>query len=203
MSTKGRLGTALWIIGVSVLLIRLLYKFNEVVSSPDGLEILGIVLLIIGVVASAWLAWVFHKARTFRMLLQQRHPEALVIDTFWTRETGRFLKKGPLSSQAKGTGFILDRVVDARGLQLVRQRRRATYFGLVPWEKVVSVRMETLGNPLFRRPLLVIEIDSWNTPYVAVLRLVPSGRQNRESGMALGEMILAKRHRVSFLEGNA
>lgn len=63
--------------------------------------------------------------------------------------------------------------------------------------------METLGNPLFRRPLLVIEIDSWNTPYVAVLRLVPSGRQNRESGMALGETILAKRPRISFLEGNA
>ena len=119
------------------------------------------------------------------------------VDTFWTgKELGRFLKKGPLTSKTKGTGFILDLVADARGLQLVRQRRQPVYFGLVPWEQVISVRMETLRKPLSRRPLLVIEIDSWGTPYVAVIRMVPSGRQNKETGMALADMILAKKPRI-------
>lgn len=55
------------------------------------------------------------------------------------------------------------------------------------------MRMETLRRPLSRHPLLVIEIESWNTPYVAVIRLVPSGRQNRETGATLADRILEKR----------
>lgn len=108
-----------------------------------------------------------------------------------------------MTSKTKGRGFILDLVADARGLQLVRQRRRPVYFGFVPWGQVVSVRMETLRRPLSRRALLVIEIESWDTPYVAVIRLVPSGRQNGETGMALADMILAKRPRMPFLEDRA
>lgn len=177
MGTKRRLGTALGVIGVAALLVRFLVKFNEAMSYPDGLKVLGVALLIMAVAIPPWLAWLFHKARTFKKRLQLDHPGALVVDTFWTgQELGRFLKKGPLTSKAKGRGFILDLVADARGLQLVRQRRRPVYFGLVPWEKVVSVRMETLRRPLSRRALLVLELDSWETPYVAVIRLVPSGR---------------------------
>lgn len=204
MSTKRRLGTALGVVGVAILLVRLVVKVNEAISYPDGLKVLGVALLIVAVVISPWLAWLFHKARTFKTRLQLDHPGALVVDTFWTgQELGRFLKKGPLISKAKGRGFILDLVADARGLQLVRQRRRPVFFGIVPWEQVVSVRMETLRRPLSRRALLVIEIQSWGTPYVAVIRLVPSGRQNRETGMALADMILAKRPRIPFLEDRA
>lgn len=204
MGTKRRLGTALGVIGVAALLVRFLVKFNEAMSYPDGLKVLGVALLIMAVAIPPWLAWLFHKARTFKKRLQLDHPGALVVDTFWTgQELGRFLKKGPLTSKAKGRGFILDLVADARGLQLVRQRRRPVYFGLVPWEKVVSVRMETLRRPLSRRALLVLELDSWETPYVAVIRLVPSGRQNRETGMALADMILAKQRRIPFLEDRA
>jgi hypothetical protein len=204
MGTKRRLGTALGAIGVAVLLVRLLVKFHEAMSYPDGLKVLGVALLIMAVVIPPWLAWLFHKARTFKRRLQLDHPGALVVDTFWTgRELGRFLKKGPLTSKAKGTGFVLDLVADDRGLQLVRQRRRPVYFGLVPWEQVVSVRMETLRRPLSRRPLVVIEVESWGTPYVAVIRLVPSGRQNTETGLALADMILAKRPRIPFLEDRA
>ena len=204
MGTKRRLGTALGAIGVAVLLVRLLVKFHEAMSYPDGLKVLGVALLILAVVIPPWLAWLFHKARTFKRRLQLDHPGALVVDTFWTgRELGRFLKKGPLTSKTKGTGFVLDLVADDRGLQLVRQRRRPVYFGLVPWEQVVSVRMETLRRPLSRRPLVVIEVESWGTPYVAVIRLVPSGRQNTETGLALADMILAKRPRIPFLEDRA
>lgn len=204
MGTKRRLGTALGVIGVAALLVRFLVKFNEAMSYPDGLKVLGVALLIMAVAIPPWLAWLFHKARTFKKRLQLDHPGALVVDTFWTgQELGRFLKKGPLTSKAKGRGFILDLVADARGLQLVRQRRRPVYFGLVPWEKVVSVRMETLRRRLSRRALLVLELDSWETPYVAVIRLVPSGRQNRETGMALADMILAKQRRIPFLEDRA
>ncbi|WP_459385434.1 hypothetical protein [Arthrobacter humicola] len=204
MGTKRRLGTALGAIGVAVLLVRLLVKFHEAMSYPDGLKVLGVALLIMAVVIPPWLAWLFHKARTFKRRLQLDHPGALVVDTFWTgRELGRFLKKGPLTSKTKGTGFVLDLVADDRGLQLVRQRRRPAYFGLVPWEQVVSVRMETLRRPLSRRPLVVIEVESWGTPYVAVIRLVPSGRQNTETGLALADMILAKRPRIPFLEDRA
>lgn len=204
MSMKRRLGTALGVVGVAILLVRLLVKVNEAISYPDGLKVLGVALLIVAVVIPPWLAWLFHKARTFKTRLQLDHPGALVVDTFWTgQELGRFLKKGPLISKAKGRGFILDLVADARGLQLVRQRRRPVHFGIVPWEQVVSVRMETLRRPLSRRALLVIEIQSWGTPYVAVIRLVPSGRQNRETGMALADMILAKRPRIPFLEDRA
>ena len=145
MSMKRRLGTALGVVGVAILLVRLLVKVNEAISYPDGLKVLGVALLIVAVVIPPWLAWLFHKARTFKTRLQLDHPGALVVDTFWTgRELGRFLKKGPLTSKTKGTGFVLDLVADDRGLQLVRQRRRPVYFGLVPWEQVVSVRMETL-----------------------------------------------------------
>ena len=204
MGTKRRLGTALGAIGVAVLLVRLLVKFHEAMSYPDGLKVLGVALLIMAVVIPPWLAWLFHKARTFKRRLQLDHPGAIVVDTFWTgRELGRFLKKGPLTSKTKGTGFVLDLVADDRGLQLVRQRRRPVYFGLVPWEQVVSVRMETLRRPLSRRPLVVIEVESWGTPYVAVIRLVPSGRQNTETGLALADMILAKRPRIPFLEDRA
>ena len=204
MSTKRRLGTAIGATGVAVLLVRLVVKVNDAVRYPDGLKVLAVVLLMLAVVVAAWLAWLFRKARTFKRQLQLAHPGALVVDTFWTgRELGRFLKKSPLRSKAKGTGYILDLVADARGLQLVRQRRRPVYFGLVPWEQVVSVRMETLRRPLERRAMVVIEIESWDTPYVTVIRLVPSGRQNRETGMALAEMILAKRPRVPFLENRA
>lgn len=204
MGTKRRLGTALGAIGVAVLLVRLLVKFHEAMSYPDGLKVLGVALLILAVVIPPWLAWLFHKARTFKRRLQLDHPGALVVDTFWTgQELGRFLKKGPLTSKTKGTGFVLDLVADDRGLQLVRQRRRPVYFGLVPWEQVVSVRMETLRRPLSRRPLVVIEVESWGTPYVAVIRLVPSGRQNTETGLALADMILAKRPRIPFLEDRA
>jgi hypothetical protein len=63
--------------------------------------------------------------------------------------------------------------------------------------------METLRRPLSRRPLVVIEVESWGTPYVAVIRLVPSGRQNTETGLALADMILAKRPRIPFLEDRA
>jgi hypothetical protein len=204
MGTKRRLGTALGAIGVAVLLVRLLVKFHEAMSYPDGLKVLGVALLIMAVVIPPWLAWLFHKARTFKRRLQLDHPGALVVDTFWTgRELGRFLKKGPLTSKTKGTGFVLDLVADDRGLQLVRQRRRPVYFGLVPWEQVVAVRMETLRRPLSRRPLVVIEVESWGTPYVAVIRLVPSGRQNTETGLALADMILAKRPRIPFLEDRA
>lgn len=204
MGTKRRLGTALGAIGVAVLLVRLLVKFHEAMSYPDGLKVLGVALLIMAVVIPPWLAWLFHKARTFKRRLQLDHPGALVVDTFWTgRELGRFLKKGPLTSKTKGTGFVLDLVADDRGLQLVRQRRRPVYFGLVPWEQVVSVRMETLRRPLSLRPLVVIEVESWGTPYVAVIRLVPSGRQNTETGLALADMILAKRPRIPFLEDRA
>ena len=204
MGTKRRLGTALGAIGVAVLLVRLLVKFHEAMSYPDGLKVLGVALLIMAVVIPPWLAWLFHKARTFKRRLQLDHPGALVVDTFWTgRELGRFLKKGPLTSKTKGTGFVLDLVADDRGLQLVRQRRRPVYFGLVPWEQVVSVRMETLRRPLSRRPLVVIEVESWGTPYVAVIRLVPSGRQNTETGLALADMILAKRPSIPFLEDRA
>lgn len=204
MGTKRRLGTALGAIGVAVLLVRLLVKFHEAMSYPDGLKVLGVALLIMAVVIPPWLAWLFHKARTFKRRLQLDHPGALVVDTFWTgQELGRFLKKGPLTSKTKGTGFVLDLVADDRGLQLVRQRRRPVYFGLVPWEQVVSVRMETLRRPLSRRPLVVIEVESWGTPYVAVIRLVPSGRQNTETGLALADMILAKRPRIPFLEDRA
>jgi hypothetical protein len=201
MSTKRRLGTALGVIGVAALLVKLFVKVNEALSYPDGLKVFGVALLIMAVVIPPWLAWLFHNARTFKARLQLDHPGALVVDTFWTgQELGRFLKKGPLTSKTKGRGFILDLVADARGLQLVRQRRRPVYFGVVPWEQVVSVRRETLRRPLGRRALLVIEIESWGTPYVAVIRLVPSGRQNRETGMALADLILAKRPRVPFLE---
>lgn len=204
MNTKRRLGTALGIIGVAALLVKFLVKFNEAISYPDGLKVFGVALLIMAAAIPPWLAWLFHKARTFKTRLQLDHPRALVVDTFWTgQELGRFLKKGPLTSKAKGRGFILDLVADARGLQLVRQRRRPVYFGFVPWEQVVSVRMETLRRPLSRRPLLVIEIESWGTPYVAVIRLVPSGRQNRETGMALADRILAQRPRIPFLEDRA
>jgi len=204
MGTKRRLGTALGAIGVAVLLVRLLVKFHEAMSYPDGLKVLGVALLIMAVVIPPWLAWLFHKARTFKRRLQLDHPGALVVDTFWTgQELGRFLKKGPLTSKTKGIGFVLDLVADDRGLQLVRQRRRPVYFGLVPWEQVVSVRMETLRRPLSRRPLVVIEVESWGTPYVAVIRLVPSGRQNTETGLALADMILAKRPRIPFLEDRA
>jgi len=204
MGTKRRLGTALGAIGVAVLLVRLLVKFHEAMSYPDGLKVLGVALLILAVVIPPWLAWLFHKARTFKRRLQLDHPGALVVDTFWTgQELGRFLKKGPLTSKTKGTGFVLDLVADDRGLQLVRQRRRPVYFGLVPWEQVVAVRMETLRRPLSRRPLVVIEVESWGTPYVAVIRLVPSGRQNTETGLALADMILAKRPRIPFLEDRA
>ena len=204
MGTKRRLGTALGAIGVAVLLVRLLVKFHEAMSYPDGLKVLGVALLIMAVVIPPWLAWLFHKARTFKRRLQLDHPGALVVDTFWTgQELGRFLKKGPLTSKTKGTGFVLDLVADDRGLQLVRQRRRPVYFGLVPWEQVVAVRMETLRRPLSRRPLVVIEVESWGTPYVAVIRLVPSGRQNTETGLALADMILAKRPRIPFLEDRA
>jgi len=204
MGTKRRLGTALGAIGVAVLLVRLLVKFHEAMSYPDGLKVLGVALLIMAVVIPPWLAWLFHEARTFKRRLQLDHPGALVVDTFWTgRELGRFLKKGPLTSKTKGIGFVLDLVADDRGLQLVRQRRRPVYFGLVPWEQVVAVRMETLRRPLSRRPLVVIEVESWGTPYVAVIRLVPSGRQNTETGMALADMILAKRPRIPFLEDRA
>jgi hypothetical protein len=204
MSTKRRLGTALGVIGVAVLLVRLLVKVDEAISYPDGLKVLGVALLIVAVVVPPWLAWLFHKARAFKARLQLDHPGDLVVDTFWTgQELGRFLKKGPLTSKAKGRGFILDLVADARGLQLVRQRRRPVYFGFVPWEQVVSVRLETLRRPLSRRSLLVIEIESWGTPYVAVIRLVPSVRQNRETGMALADMILAKRPRIPSLEDPA
>lgn len=204
MGTKRRLGTALGAIGVAVLLVRLLVKFHEAMSYPDGLKVLGVALLIMAVVIPPWLAWLFHKARTFKRRLQLDHPGALVVDTFWTgQELGRFLKKGPLTSKTKGIGFVLDLVADDRGLQLVRQRRRPVYFGLVPWEQVVAVRMETLRRPLSRRPLVVIEVESWGTPYVAVIRLVPSGRQNTETGLALADMILAKRPRIPFLEDRA
>ena len=204
MGTKRRLGTALGAIGVAVLLVRLLVKFHEAMSYPDGLKVLGVALLILAVVIPPWPAWLFHKARTFKRRLQLDHPGALVVDTFWTgRELGRFLKKGPLTSKTKGIEFVLDLVADDRGLQLVRQRRRPVYFGLVPWEQVVSVRMETLRRPLSRRPLVVIEVESWGTPYVAVIRLVPSGRQNTETGLALADMILAKRPRIPFLEDRA
>src|SRR6478609_820882 len=204
MGTKRRLGTALGAIGVAVLLVRLLVKFHEAMSYPDGLKVLGVALLIMAVVIPPWLAWLFHEARTFKRRLQLDHPGALVVDTFWTgRELGRFLKKGPLTSKTKGTGFVLDLVADDRGVQLVRQRRRPVYFGLVPWEQVVAVRMETLRRPLSRRPLVVIEVESWGTPYVAVIRLVPSGRQNTETGLALADMILAKRPRIPFLEDRA
>lgn len=180
-----------------MLLVRFVVQLDKTLRYPDGLKVLGVALLIMAILIPPWLVWLFHKARTFKTRLQLTYPGALVVDTFWTgKELGRFLKKGPLTSKTKGTGFILDLVADARGLQLVRPRRRAVFFGLVPWEQVVSVRMETLRRPLSSRPLLVIEIDSWNTPYVARLRLVPSGRQNKETGMALADMILAKKPRI-------
>jgi len=197
MNKKLQLGTSVGLIGIAVLLVRLVIQLDEALHYPDGLKVLGVYLLIIAVAGTPWLGWLFYKARTFKTWLQLNHPGALVVDTFWTgKELGRFLKKGPLTSKTKGTGFILDLVADARGLQLVRQRRQPVYFGLVPWEQVISVRMETLRKPLSRRPLLVIEIDSWGTPYVAVIRMVPSGRQNRETGMALADMILAKKPRI-------
>ena len=201
MGTKRRLGAAVGVAGVAVLLVRLLAKVNDAARYPDSLKVLAVVALLLAVVIPTWLAWLFHKARTFKAQLQLAHPGALVVDTFWTGpELGRFLKKGPLSPKAKGTGYILALIADARGLQLVRPRRRPVYFGLVPWEQVVSVRMETLRRPLERRAMVVIEIESWGTPYVAVFRLVPSGRQNRETGMDLAEMILAKRPRVPLPE---
>jgi hypothetical protein len=194
---KRQLGTSIGLVGVAVLLVKFVVQLDEALSYPDGLRVLAVALLIIAVSVPSWLMWVFHNARTFKARLQLNHPGALVVDTFWTgRELGRFLKKGPLTSKTRGTGFILDLVADDRGLQWVRQRRRPVYFGLVPWEQVVSVKMETLRRPLSRRPLLVIEIDSWGTPYVAVIRLVPSGRQNKETGVALADMILAKRPRI-------
>lgn len=197
MNRKRQLSTCIGLIGVAILLVRFLVQLDEALSYPDGLEVLGVALLIIAIVITPWLMWLFYKARTFKTRLQLDHPGSLVVDTFWTgKELGRFLKKGPLTPKTKGTGFILDLVADARGLQLVRQRRQPVYFGLVPWEQVVSVRMETFRRPLSRRPMLVIELDSWNTPYVAVIRLLPSGRQNRETGMALADMILAKQPRV-------
>ena len=197
MNKKRQLGTSIGLVGIAVLLVRLVIQFDEALSYPDGLKVLGVAMLIIAVVTPLWLWWVFYKARTFKTWLQLNHPGALVVDTFWTgRELGRFLKKGPLTSKTKGAGFILDLVADAWGLQLVRQRKQPVYFGLVPWEHVISVRMETLKRPLSRRPLLVIEIDSWDTPYVAVIRLVPSGRQNRETGTSLADKILAKKPRI-------
>lgn len=133
MITKRRLGAGLGVIGVATLLVRLLVKLNEVISYPDGVKVLGVAMLILAVAIPLQLAWIFHKARTFRTQLQLDHPEALVVDTFWTgQELGRFLKKGPLTPKAKGIGFTLDLVADARGLQLVRQRRRPVYFGFVP-----------------------------------------------------------------------
>ncbi|RJU00314.1 hypothetical protein D6T65_13220 [Arthrobacter frigidicola] len=197
MRMKRQLGTSIGLVGIAVLLVRFLYQLDEALSYPDGLKVLAVALLIIAIAVPPWLVWQFRTARIFKTRLQQHNPGALVVDTFWTgRELGRFLKKGPMSSKAKGTGFILNLIVDARGLQLVRQRRHPVYFGIVPWEQVVSVRVETLRRPLSRRPLLVLEIDSWGTPYVSIIRLVPSGRQNKETGAALAKMILAKRPRV-------
>ncbi|MGY3320608.1 hypothetical protein [Arthrobacter sp. TE12232] len=204
MRMKRPLGTALGVMGVAALLVKLVLKFHEAISYPDGLKVFGVALLIMAVAIPPWLAWLFHSARTFKTRLQKDHPGALVVDTFWTgQELGRFLKKGPLISKTKGRGFILDLVADARGLQLVRQRRRPVYFGIVPWERVVSVRMDTLRRPLSRRALLVIEIESRDTQYVAIIRLVPSGRQNRETGMTLADLILARRPRIPFLEDRA
>jgi hypothetical protein len=194
---KRQLGTSIGLIGIAVLLVRFVVQLDKALSYPDGLKVLAVALLIMAIGVPPWLIWLFHTARTFKTRLQLNHPGALVVDTFWTgRELGRFLKKGALTPKTKGTGFILDLVADDQGLQLVRQRRHPVYFGIVPWEQVVSVKMETLRRPLSRRPLLVIEIDSWGTPYVAVIRLVPSGRQNKETGAALADMILAKRPRI-------
>ena len=194
MTPNRRLGTILGALGVGTLSLNFLISHNHAVRYPDGLKVLGVALVIVTIPAVAWLAWTFHKARTFKERQQADHPGALVVDTFWTsKELGRFLKKGPTTKKAKGAGFILDLIADASGLQLVRQRRNPVYFGLVPWEKVISVRMETLRRPLERRPLLVLEIESFDTPYVAIIRLVPSGRQNKESGMELADMILAQR----------
>lgn len=201
MKPNRRLGTILGALGVAALSLNFLVSLNHAVRYPDGLKVLGVALVIVTIPAVAWLAWTFHKARTFKGRLQAEHPGALVVDTFWTsKELGRFLKKGPMTKKTKGAGFILDLIADAHGLQLVRQRKRSVYFGLVPWEKVISVRMETLRRPLERRPLLVLEVESFDTPYVAIIRLVPSGRQNKESGMELADMILAQRPRPHLTE---
>jgi hypothetical protein len=42
MSTKRRLGTALGVIGIASLVVNLSFKFNEAVSHPDGLKVLGV-----------------------------------------------------------------------------------------------------------------------------------------------------------------
>lgn len=201
MKPNRRLVTILGALGVGALSLNFLISLNHAVRYPDGLKVLGVALVIVTIPAVAWLAWTFHKAGTFKERLQTDHPAALVVDTFWTsKELGRFLKKGPMAKKAKGAGFILDLIADARGLQLVRQRRSPVYFGLVPWEKVISVRMETLRRPLERRPLLVLEVESFDTPYVAIIRLVPSGRQNKESGVELADMILAQCPRPHLTE---
>lgn len=199
MSSKGRVGSAFGVVGAGLLLIRLFVETDRALRYPDGAKVLGIALLIVAVIAVPWFAWVFHRARTFKARLQQDHPGALIVDTFWTpKELGRFLKKGFFTAETRGLGFILDVVADSRGIELVREGRRPVYFGLVPWDHVIAVQMEEFRKPLGRRPLLILEVDSWNTPYVAAIRLLPSGRQNRESGAALAELILAQRPRELF-----
>jgi hypothetical protein len=66
MSTKRRLGTALGVIGIAALLVSLTVKFNEDLSYPDGLKVLGVALLIMAVAIPPWLAWLFHKAENIQ-----------------------------------------------------------------------------------------------------------------------------------------
>lgn len=75
MSTKRRTGAAIGATGVAVLLVRLLVKVNDAARYPDALKVLAVVLLMLAVVVPAWLAWLFHRARTFRRQLRLAHPE--------------------------------------------------------------------------------------------------------------------------------
>lgn len=79
MSTKRRLGTALGVIGIAALLVNLSLKFNEALSYPDGLKVLGVALLIMAVAIPPWLAWLFHKARAFKTRLWSDKEGALSI----------------------------------------------------------------------------------------------------------------------------
>lgn len=150
--------------------------------------------VIVGLLVGGLVALNVGKALRFQVRLQEEHPDGVIVDTYWLTPTlDRFLRPGTLGRHVPLHGCTIMVIATSEGIELARPRRVPVHFGVIPWEKIRAVRMETYRAPLGSRPLLVIELDGEDTLYADRIELMPSLKENRTRGSQLTSTILAKR----------
>ena len=146
---------------------------------------------VVGIISGAVLyANLIGKARL--NALRAARPGSTIVRGNWSSGIlAPFLKPGPLLRHTNYRGFPVDATADSTGITLWRGGHKIVDLGLLPWDRIRSVSVESVKAVIGKRvsPILVIEVDPGIGQYQSRIELI-STHGTADAGVA---KLLARR----------